>query len=57
MIKNGRVLNAQQGIAEISSSSYRDILTQYKVGDAGVSLVVKFCFVFYLFVSIDYYFY
>lgn len=35
IIKKGQVLTAQQGIAEISSSPYRDILTQYKVGDAG----------------------
>ncbi|CAC5393761.1 unnamed protein product [Mytilus coruscus] len=35
VIKNDRVLDSQQGTAEISSSPYTDILSQFKVGDAG----------------------
>ncbi|CAG2220021.1 unnamed protein product [Mytilus edulis] len=35
VIKNNRVLDSQQGTAEISSSPYSDILSQFKVGDSG----------------------
>ncbi|XP_071132012.1 cadherin-87A-like [Mytilus edulis] len=35
VIKNDRVLDSQQGTAEISSSPYSDILSKFKVGDAG----------------------
>ncbi|VDI69697.1 Hypothetical predicted protein, partial [Mytilus galloprovincialis] len=35
VIKNDRVLDSQQGTAEISSSPYSNILSQFKVGDAG----------------------